>query len=107
MFVPINYRQRLLWECAEQLRDGGGLVIVEKTLGEGPTTDDLFTANYHRKKVDSGYEPDDVDRKRLALEGVLVPMPASFTEQMLHRAGFREVDRFWSWMNFSGWVAVR
>lgn len=107
MFVPTNYRQRILTEAAEVLHGGGALILVEKVLGEAPKIDDVLAANYHRKKVDSGYTPEDVERKRLSLEGVLVPMPASFNEQMLARAGFREVDCFWRWMNFAAWVAVR
>lgn len=107
MFVPVNYRLRLLRECRDILHEGGALILVEKTLGEGPVLDDVFAANYHAKKVLSGYSPDEVERKRLALEGVLVPMPGSFTEEMLRRSGFREVDTFWAAFSFRGWVAVK
>lgn len=107
MFVPVNYRQRLLSECYQLLAPKGGLILVEKVLGEGPRLDDVFNANYHAKKVLSGYDPDDIERKRLSLEGVLVPMTASWNVDMIQRAGFREIDVFWRWMNFVGVVAVR
>lgn len=107
MFVPVNYRQRLLSETRDELRPGGGIVLVEKVLGEGPRTDDVFNANYHGLKASSGYTPEEIERKRLSLEGVLVPLTATWNEVMLERAGFREVDCFWRWMNFAGWVAIK
>jgi 4-aminobutyrate aminotransferase/(S)-3-amino-2-methylpropionate transaminase len=38
---------------------------------------------------------------------VLVPLTARWNEEALLSAGFREVDSFWRWMNFAGWVAVK
>ena len=43
----------------------------------------------------------------MSLEGVLVPVTAKWNEQLLRSAGFAEVDMFWRWMNFAGWVAVK
>ena len=44
---------------------------------------------------------------RASLEGVLVPVTAEWNEAMLHAAGFRQVECFWRWMNFAGWLAIR
>lgn len=107
MFVPINYRQRILYEAAQQTIPGGALILVEKLIGEGPAIDDILQANYHRKKVDSGYTPDEVLRKRLSLEGVLVPLTAGYNEDMLRRAGFREIDCVWRWGPFAAFLAVK
>lgn len=107
MFVPVNYRARLLAQAYKSTRHGGGIVVVEKLLGEDEWTDDLMNANYHRLKTESGYTPEDVERKRLSLEGVLVPLPASWNVDLLRRAGFDQVDCFWRWMNFAGFVARR
>jgi tRNA (cmo5U34)-methyltransferase len=107
MFVPVNYRSRILRDVALQLHAGGALVLVEKVIGESTEIDDVLTANYHQKKFQSGYTPDEIERKRLSLEGVLVPLTASWNVQMLLSAGFRSIENFWSWMNFRGWVAVR
>jgi tRNA (cmo5U34)-methyltransferase len=69
--------------------------------------DDALVAIYHGMKGANGYGQDDIERKRLSLEGVLVPLTASWNVDALHRAGFRDVDCFWAWMNFRAWVAVR
>ena len=49
----------------------------------------------------------EIARKRQALEKVLVPLTAGENEALLKKAGFREVDVFFRWANFCGWVAVK
>lgn len=105
-FVPINYRQRIIDDAFAATIPGGALVLVEKVLGDG-ALDDLFVRAYHETKELAGYSATEVERKRLALEGVLVPITARWNEQLLERAGFRRVDCFWRWLNFAGWVAVK
>jgi len=106
-FVPINYRQRILRECARRLSPGGRLVLVEKVLGSGAELDAEMVALYHASKAAAGYSQDEIDRKALALEGVLVPVTARWNEELLRDAGFREVDCFWRWMSFAGWVGLK
>ena len=63
--------------------------------------------SYYRLKSAHGYSQEEIERKRLSLEGVLVPVTARWNEELLYMAGFRQVDCFWRWMNFAGWVAVK
>ena len=60
-----------------------------------------------RGKREQGYSAEEIERKRLSLERVLVPMTAKWNEELLRDAGFRQVDCFWRWMNFAGWFAVK
>lgn len=106
-FVPIEYRQTLLRQTYEALRPGGALVLVEKVLGEADETNRLCVDLYYGRKREAGYEQEAIDRKRLALEGVLVPLTAAFNEQMLRGAGFDLVEQVWAWMNFRGWIALK
>lgn len=106
-FVPIEHRQHLLFEMYRQLQPGGGLILVEKVLGTSASINKLLTGIYHQMKMNSGYSEEEIERKRLSLEGVLVPVTASWNEELLKMAGFRQVDCFWRWMNFSAWVAVK
>jgi tRNA (cmo5U34)-methyltransferase len=62
---------------------------------------------YYQLKAQNGYSQDQIERKRLSLEGVLVPMTAGWNEEMLQMSGFRQVDCFWRWCNFAGWIAVK
>jgi tRNA (cmo5U34)-methyltransferase len=36
-----------------------------------------------------------------------VPVTARWNEELLRSAGFVDIDCFWRWMNFAGWIAVR
>lgn len=106
-FVPVNYRQRLLRGVHQGIEPGGGLVLVEKVLGASADLDDLEVALYHDLKARNGYAREAIDRKALALEGVLVPMTAAFNEDLLRQAGFDSVDVIWAWGPFRAWVALR
>ena len=58
-------------------------------------------------KAANGYSQEEIERKRLALEGVQVPLTASWNEQTLRAAGFRHVEMYWRHLNFAAWLAVR
>lgn len=106
-FVPIEHRQRVVRKAYESLRDGGGLIIVEKVLGASSALDEVFTRLYYDLKAANGYTGDEIERKKLSLEGVLVPATALANETMLKSEGFSHVECFWRWANFAGWVAIK
>jgi tRNA (cmo5U34)-methyltransferase len=106
-FIPLEYRQRLVGEAYRQTLPGGAFIIVEKVLGNSASLNDLMTAEYLAMKSRNDYTQEQIDRKRLSLEGVLVPVTSRWNEELLRQAGFRDIDCFWRWMNFSGWVAVK
>lgn len=107
MFVPINHRQRIVQQAYDSLDKGGALLLVEKVLGSGARVDDVMVELYHDAKQQAGYSRDEIMRKALALEGVLVPVTYDWNVELLRRSGFREVDGFWRWMSFCGIVAVK
>lgn len=106
-FIPIEYRQGVVQRIYNNLIDGGALIVVEKVLGNDQEMDEMMTEIYYNLKRENGYGQDSIDRKRCALEGVLVPIKSRWNEQMLRCVGFSHIDCFWRWMNFAGWVAVK
>ncbi len=106
VFVPINHRQQIVADIYDCLSPGGALVLVEKVLGAG-RLNGLMVDRYHAMKERNGYSREEIARKALALEGVQVPLTASWNEEMLRRGGFADVDCFWRCWNFAGWVAVK
>lgn len=106
-FTPIEYRQQILQRIYDSTIEGGALILVEKVLGRTASLDNLFVNLYLSHKKANGYTQEEIDRKRFALEGVLVPQTAKTNEEMLSDAGFRKVDCFWRWLNFAGWIAVK
>jgi tRNA (cmo5U34)-methyltransferase len=106
-FVPIEHRHFIARRIYEHTTPGGAVILVEKVLGSTALLHQTFRDRYHVLKTTHGYSVEEVERKRLSLEGVLVPLTASWNEDLLTRAGFSTVECFWRWMNFAAWIAVR
>lgn len=106
-FTPIEYRLQILDEIYESLEPGGAFIFVEKVIGNSAKIDRLMVNEYLNLKAGNGYTQEQINKKRKALEGVLVPMTAQFNEEMLRGAGFRQVDCFYRHLNFAGWIAVK
>jgi tRNA (cmo5U34)-methyltransferase len=107
IFIPINYRQRILRSIYESTRPGGALILVEKTIGDNGITDRLLVDRYHQFKHAQGYSWAEIAAKAKSMEGVQVPVTARWNEDALRQAGFQTVDRIWQELNFAAWVAVR
>ena len=104
-FIPIEYRLQIVQKAFDRTNEGGTLIVVEKVIGGSAALDRTMVDLYLAGKRGAGYPQESVDRKRLALEGVLVPVTAKWNEEILRLSGFREVDCFWRWLNFAGWIA--
>jgi tRNA (cmo5U34)-methyltransferase len=106
-FIPLEYRQKVMQRIAAHTVPGGGLILVEKVLGSSAPIDDLLARRYYALKAAHGYTAEQIERKRLALEGVLVPVAARSNEDLMRDAGFDQIDCFWRWCNFAGWIALK
>ncbi len=106
-FIPMEHRQRLIRSAYANTVSGGALMLVEKVLGSTAEINEQMVARYYDMKAANGYSREEIDRKRLSLEGVLVPITAHWNEEMLRAAGFEQIDCFWRWMNFAGWIAIK
>ena len=75
-FVPIEYRLRLLRNVYQSLSPGGALIFVEKVLGSTADIDGAMVDTYYALKAANGDSQEQIERKRLSLEGELVPVTA-------------------------------
>lgn len=107
-FTPIEYRQHIIQNVYNSLSGTNGVfIMVEKVLGNTDRLNQLFVKNYYDMKSANEYSQEQIERKRLSLEGVLVPVTNDWNIDLLKQAGFREVDVFWRWMNFVGYIAIK
>ncbi len=106
-FVPIEYRQTVVKRIYDHTLPGGAVIVVEKVLGSNDESDRAMVDAYYDLKRENGYTQEQIDRKRVSLEGVLVPLTCGWNEELIRNAGFRNIDCFWRWMNFAGWVALK
>ena len=107
VFVPINYRPSVIQAVFNSMNVGGAFIVVEKELGNSAFTQELLVDTYHEYKHDRGYSWEDIERKRLALEGVQVPVSTDTNKAMLEAAGFKVVECFWRHLNFCGYIAMK
>ncbi|MDH5763189.1 MAG: tRNA (cmo5U34)-methyltransferase, partial [Nitrospinota bacterium] len=106
-FIPPKRRVTMLKRIYKGLRPGGGLILIEKVRGESDGLNDLFIEQYHAFKQSQGYSKLEISKKREALEQVLIPLKPEKNRDLLVRAGFRQVDIFFKWFNFAGFLAVK
>jgi tRNA (cmo5U34)-methyltransferase len=106
-FLPPKRRTAMLKKIYQGLRPGGGLILIEKVRGESDNLNDLFVEQYHSYKRSQGYSKLEIAKKREALENVLVPLKPEKNRDLLATAGFRQVDVFFKWFNFAGFLAVK
>ncbi len=106
-FTPMEHRLRILEDIHAALLPGGAFIFVEKVIGASAVLDRNFVELYYEFKRASGYTREEIERKRLSLEGVLVPVTSGWNEELLKTVGFKQVDCFWRLMNFAGWIAIK
>ena len=106
-FTPVAHRQRIMDEISRVLRPGGRCILVEKVEARYEDLNNEMVSIYHDHKRDMGYTDEQIERKRLSLEGVMVPLTAQWNEKIMQNSGFREIECFWRWINFAGWVAIK
>lgn len=106
-FIPVEYRAGVLRSVYEDLLEGGAFLMVEKVLGSTSELDGLIASLYYGLKRDHGYTDHEIETKRKSLESVLVPLRASWNEDLLRSAGFGQIECIWRYLNFAAWVAVK
>ncbi|MDO9106107.1 MAG: carboxy-S-adenosyl-L-methionine synthase CmoA [Methylovulum sp.] len=104
---PID-RERLLKTVYQALKPGGILLLSEKILATDTVLNRLYIDHYLQfKKSQSGYTDTENQRKREALENVLVPYRLDENYELLERAGFKHRDTYFQWFNFVCIIAVK
>lgn len=106
-FVRPLYRERLVKSIHDQMKDDGAVFLVEKVLGESSMFNRLFIDYYYDFKRRNDYSDMEIAQKREALENVLIPYKLDENRELLKEVGFRYVDVFFKWYNFTGVVAVK
>ena len=106
-FIRPLYRDSLIRQIVSGLNDNGVLILVEKVLATDSTINRLFIKFYYDMKRRNGYDEMEISQKREALENVLIPYRVEENVELLKRCGFREVETFYRWYNFCGFLALK
>lgn len=106
-FIRPLYRNKLLTDIRDGLKEEGCLILVEKILAEESSCNRNFIKYYYDFKRRNNYSDLEIAQKREALENVLVPYKLSEDLEMLRGAGFSRCEVFFKWYNFAGIIAMR
>lgn len=106
-FLPLQERQKLLCSIYEGLTPGGLLFLSEKIESPYRQFQETITRHYEAFKAHNGYARTEIERKKEALENVLVPLTEAQQIQMLHESGFSQIDSAIKLHNFISLVALK
>lgn len=106
-FIPERKRQSLVNEIYRGLNKGGGFVFVEKVIGNNSKFNEIWIELYHELKLKNGLSEQHVFSKAKAIRGVMKPYTVEENMELLHTAGFKDIDIFFKWNNFVGFVALK
>lgn len=106
-FLPLQVRQKLLKSIYQGLVPGGLLFLSEKVKSPLPLFQETITRHYEAFKAYNGYAQTEIERKKEALENVLVPLTETEQLQMLKDSGFQQVDSLIKLHNFLSLVALK
>ena len=106
-FVRPLHRDRLVRTICNGTNEQGCLLLVEKVTESDTLFNRLFIKYYYDMKRRNGYSELEIAQKREALENVLIPYRPAENEKLLLDAGYRSVQPFFRWYNFTGVVAIK
>jgi len=105
-FITIAQRRRLLAACYKALRPGGLLFVSDKVRSTCPRFQETVTGIYEGFKEQRGYSRREIERKKEALENVLVPLTEEQQRGLIASVGFEFCDSVIKWNNFLSLVAL-
>ncbi len=106
-FIEREYRQQLLCSIADNMLEGGILVLSEKITQVDPVCQDTVTELHHNFKRANGYSELEIAQKRTALENVMKPDTLDEQISRLKQAGFSHVTPWFQCFNFTSLIAIK
>lgn len=106
-FISPQDRQEVINKIYEGLNRGGAFILVEKIVGSNARFNDIWTNIYHDMKLSNGLTETEVYNKSRAIRGVLKPFTIEENIEILDNAGFKDVEVFFKWGNFAGFLAIK
>ena len=91
----------------ESLNWGGGFFLFEKTRAPDARFQDMMTSLYTEFKLDNNFNSDEIINKTQSLKGVLEPFSSKGNQELLNRAGFKDISSIFKYVCFEGVLAIK
>jgi len=106
-FLPVSQRRRFLNNVHQALVPGGILILSDKVSGSCPEFQESFVGLYENFKRNNGYTEKEIERKKEALQNVLIPFTSEEEESLVREVGFATIEPILRWNNFVTWVSLK
>lgn len=100
-FVRPMQREAMIHRVYSALQKDGAFFLGEKMISSEKLLDRAMIEHYLAYKRDQGYSQIEITQKREALENVLIPYTQEENFLMLKKAGFRQIEILFKWVNFA------
>ena len=106
-FITVRKRLLILQKIFSSLLPDGIVYISEKIRFDNPGFQETTNRIYENFKHRAGYSKNEIERKKEALDQVLVPMTSEQLSSILREAGFNLQETVLKWNNFVSIVAQK
>ena len=106
-FIEISKRRTLLKNIYDSLKEGGALLLFEKSRQRDTRINDVLNQLYIDFKLKNGYSGNEIVAKARSLKGILEPLSLDQNLQILEAAGFKDPCIVYKELCFDGILAVK
>ena len=105
-FLDADERRRTAREIHRRLRPGAPFVAAHSSFPQQATERARWLSRYAAYAIASGADPDLANNARAAIDANLSLFSPEQDAQILHEAGFRDVELFYAAFTWRGWIAT-
>ena len=106
-FIRPKVRQLVVDKIYEALNWGGAFILFEKVRANDARFQDIMSTLYVDFKLDNGFSPEEIIGKTRSLKGILEPFSSTGNQQLLERAGFKDIVSIMKYVCFEGILAIK
>ena len=106
-FIDPLKRETLIKKIYDGLNHNGVLLVTDKLLQSNTDISRTFIDKYYNMKRLNGYSELEISQKREALDNVLIPYTLEEETELFKSCGFKGVDSFFSWYNFTSFICIK
>ena len=106
-FLKKRNREEMIKNIYRSLNSQGAFILVEKINSNNILGQSIFTEIYYDFKIENRLSHSHIINKAKSLRGVMRPLSEKENIDVLKKVGFKKIEVFFKWFNFSGIIAIK